>query len=258
MLRRTVLGLLPWLISPNVVQALHLRVRLIPVVWFLDVSGLFVVVYWCWFHDSDILFVDVFLLTFFDMWPWSLSAQALTPSELALKSELEAQRRVLSKVGRWSQWNHGGPWWAPGSDGKFRQGRLGNMGNAIGEYWKWEMNSLFVLLFDTLTSISQGQMLMGDYQVAKMECVYVCLADDVEKVWNNKTIDFLVAVWERKLDTTGGVITGQMMVNPPDTSICPFHLPFLLFCCHVAENPSRKSCHGVLKFHCWSVPSQQS
>ena len=74
------------------------------------------------------------------------------------------------------------PWWAPGSDGKFPQGRLGNMGNAIGEYWKWEMNSLFVLLFDTLMSISQAQMLMGDYQVAKMECVYVCLADDVEKV----------------------------------------------------------------------------
>ena len=41
-------------------------------------------------------------------------------------------------------------------------------------------------------------------------------------------------------------------------AICPFHLPFLLLCCHVAENPSRKSCHGVLKFHCWSVLSQQS
>ena len=44
------------------------------------------------------------------------------------------------------------------------------------------MNSLFVLLFDTLMSISQAEMLMGDYQVAKMECVDVCLADDVEKV----------------------------------------------------------------------------
>ena len=194
---------------------------------------------WCVFFDifwhvamKSILYAVLFLVLRITPWSKRVAAQALTP-ELALKSELEAQRRVLSKVGRWSQWNHGGPLrhgGPPGSDGKFPQGRLGNMGNAIGEYWKWEINSLFVLLFDTLMSISQAQMLMGDYQVAKMECVYVCLADDVEKVWNNKTIDFLAAVWERKLDTTGGVTTGQMMVNPPDTSL--YVLSTCLSCCY--------------------------
>ena len=70
---------------------------------------------WCVFFDifwhvamKSILYAVLFLVLRITPWSKRVAAQALTP-ELALKSELEAQRRVLSKVGRWSQWNHGGP-----------------------------------------------------------------------------------------------------------------------------------------------------